>query len=563
MALPVGKRVLLTSALTKKTLRMLDTDVIEANGGKGRFAQWDVLEGEGGTIRLRNVANPLGFLTVFHDGRLHRGKGGHLSCFEVVEHERGVSLRAVHNKCKKAHVGVLRNGKAKNAKKTRTGRGGSFTPEVVSDTPKDEVAERAGAFARGRAGDDDEFEAHIDPGKKKAVLIGCNYPGTNAALRGCVNDVFSMKELLIDVKGFQAANIKVLIDTDKSYEQPTGWNIKRALKQLVGGASKGDVIFVHFSGHGTQVPAEGPDHEKDRKDEAIVPTDMNLIIDDDLRRIFEDLAHGVHATVVTDCCHSGGMLDHKEVQIGQSSREVQGAAELWGTRDFEQTPREVSIDTITAELASRSGHTIETTNVRRSLFGLFGQEVGALCTEFVSVFADMTGFLHFDEPAESEDQEEDFGPEGTMFSSFFGAPVAQQHYTPSHPPPPSTNLLQLFGASDPEALFSGPLPATPAPIPAGVKPDIDEQLSDEKGVLICGCQSHQTSADCMPGGDPTKAYGALTNTLTTLVKRDPSISAEELVATTRKSLARSGFSQQPGLECTDFHAQQPFICPSV
>lgn len=226
----------------------------------------------------------------------------------------------------------------------------------------------------------------VDPSQKKAVLFGCNYPGTNAALRGCVNDVFMMRDVLVKVKGFQEENIKIYIDTDSKYPRPTGYNMKRALQQLIGGSKKGtetlwqlcdycvgDVLFIHFSGHGTQVPAEGPDHEADRKDEALVPCDMNLIVDDDLRKIMEKLPHGVHCTAVTDCCHSGGMLDHKEVQIGQhASREVPAAADLWGTREYEQTARDLPVSVIAEELTKQSGHNVKPENMRRSLFGLFG-----------------------------------------------------------------------------------------------------------------------------------------------------------------------------------------------
>lgn len=55
--------------------------------------------------------------------------------------------------------------------------------------------------------------------------------------------------------------------------------------------------------------------EADKKDEAIVPTDLNIITDDDLRAIFEKIPEGVKFTMVTDCCHSGSMLDHPEQQI--------------------------------------------------------------------------------------------------------------------------------------------------------------------------------------------------------------------------------------------------------
>lgn len=42
---------------------------------------------------------------------------------------------------------------------------------------------------------------------------------------------------------------------------------------------------------------------------------MNLITDDDLRALLEPLKKGVKFTMVSDCCHSGSMLDHPEQQI--------------------------------------------------------------------------------------------------------------------------------------------------------------------------------------------------------------------------------------------------------
>ena len=109
--------------------------------------------------------------------------------------------------------------------------------------------------------------------------MGCNYPGSDAELRGCVNDVFNMQKLLTESKGFDESNITVMVDTDKKYEQPTGRNMKKALQKIIDEAESGDVIYIHYSGHGTQIPAEGGDAEADGKDEAMVPTDMNLIVD--------------------------------------------------------------------------------------------------------------------------------------------------------------------------------------------------------------------------------------------------------------------------------------------
>lgn len=80
--------------------------------------------------------------------------------------------------------------------------------------------------------------------------------GTNAALRGCVNDVRSMFAMLRDCYGFEPGSMICLIDEDPNApaaKLPTGANIKNNLKQLVAASQPGDVLFFHFSGHGTQV----------------------------------------------------------------------------------------------------------------------------------------------------------------------------------------------------------------------------------------------------------------------------------------------------------------------
>ena len=112
---------------------------------------------------------------------------------------------------------------------------------------------------------------------KKAVLIGINYPGTEGELRGCVNDVKRMHRCLVDRFGFSEENITELIDTDKSKIQPTGKNIRQALSELVGSANPGDVLFVHYSGHGVRLPPETGEDDDTGFDECIVPCDMNNI----------------------------------------------------------------------------------------------------------------------------------------------------------------------------------------------------------------------------------------------------------------------------------------------
>jgi hypothetical protein len=67
---------------------------------------------------------------------------------------------------------------------------------------------------------------------KRALLCGCNYPGSSHALNGCVNDVHAMHTMLTTHFGFSPENITKLIDTDPSSEQPTGANIKVTYRSI-------------------------------------------------------------------------------------------------------------------------------------------------------------------------------------------------------------------------------------------------------------------------------------------------------------------------------------------
>jgi hypothetical protein len=114
-------------------------------------------------------------------------------------------------------------------------------------------------------------------GRKRAVLVGINYTGTKAELKGCHNDVARMRRCLVDRFGFDDAGIRVLDDADPAAPQPTGANIRRELARLVADARPGDSLFFHYSGHGTRLPAETGQDDDTGYDECIVPSDMNLI----------------------------------------------------------------------------------------------------------------------------------------------------------------------------------------------------------------------------------------------------------------------------------------------
>src|SRR5712692_4457306 len=103
----------------------------------------------------------------------------------------------------------------------------------------------------------------------KALLVGINaYPGNE--LKGCINDVTDMRDLLQAKSGFGAADIRLLTDA-----QATTAEIGKGLDWLVAGVQPGDRILFHYSGHGAQMPTRNPSGEVDGLDEVICPVDFD------------------------------------------------------------------------------------------------------------------------------------------------------------------------------------------------------------------------------------------------------------------------------------------------
>ncbi|VVA95847.1 unnamed protein product [Arabis nemorensis] len=372
---------------------------------------------------------------------------------------------------------------------------------------------------------------------KRAVLIGINYVGTKAELRGCVNDVRRMHVSLVEQYGFSNKNIKLLIDTDSSTIKPTGKNIRQALLDLVKPAQPGDILFVHYSGHGTRLPAETGEDDDTGYDECIVPSDMNLITDDDIRDLVDMAPKDCPITIVSDSCHSGGLIDEAKEQIGESTKkrkpkqesgessksiveEIQETVET-NTKDIHELgSRSLPLETLIDMLKQETGNDdIEIGKIRTTLFDMFGEDSSPKVKKFMDVIQSKL--------------QESGGQLGTM-----------------------ENLAQEF------------LEQTLNDVQEAVKPLIQEVYAGaingalpDNGILISGCQTDQTSADASPPGHPELAYGALTNAIQIIIKETKGkISNKDLVLKVRKLLKKQGFDQRPGLYCNDGYVDDQFIC---
>jgi len=156
----------------------------------------------------------------------------------------------------------------------------------------------------------------MDTHTKRALLIGINYFGQDAELRGCHSDINDVATYLRGL-GFADDNIAILLDdtTDPAHALPTSptrKNILAEMRHLVKSAVRGDILVVHYSGHGSNVKDTSGD-EKDGRDEAICPVDYassGFIIDDEINKILvHGLPAGVRLRMVFDSCHSGSCAD--------------------------------------------------------------------------------------------------------------------------------------------------------------------------------------------------------------------------------------------------------------
>lgn len=145
---------------------------------------------------------------------------------------------------------------------------------------------------------------------KKALLVGINrYPDPRNELKGCVNDVRQMEGTLKTRYGFPGdGNMRILTDARATTEA-----ILDSLAWLTAGASPGDSLVFHYSGHGSQVPDKNGDETTDRLDEILCPYDLDWkhpLTDDDLAAACAGVPRGALLTVILDCCHSGtGLRD--------------------------------------------------------------------------------------------------------------------------------------------------------------------------------------------------------------------------------------------------------------
>ena len=145
---------------------------------------------------------------------------------------------------------------------------------------------------------------------KKALLIGIDYfSDASSQLHGCINDIINMRGMLIDAYNYLPSNIVMLRD-DSNYStmQPTRINILNNLKLLANQSSGLSEIWIHYSGHGSQIKDNIPNINTIRPvlDDVLIPVDYKtsgLIKDLEIFEIVKTIK--CRCVILFDSCNSG------------------------------------------------------------------------------------------------------------------------------------------------------------------------------------------------------------------------------------------------------------------
>lgn len=160
---------------------------------------------------------------------------------------------------------------------------------------------------------------NADAVEKRALLIGISdYPTVKGhpELEWC--DIHGANDIVTLTPTLKKQGFKITSLTDS---KATAVNIRKAFHQLEASATTGDLIYIHFSGHGQAVEDKNGD-EIDGWDEAIIPYDArikytkgtyegeNHILDDELESYFtairNKIGRGGYLYIILDACHMGG-----------------------------------------------------------------------------------------------------------------------------------------------------------------------------------------------------------------------------------------------------------------
>ena len=165
---------------------------------------------------------------------------------------------------------------------------------------------------------------NLEAQTKRALLVGISNYSSNSATQW--TDIHGANDVELIAATLKSQRFSIAKVTNK---QATAKRIRKELTSLVRSCRAGDVVYIHFSGHGQPFEDKSGD-ENDGWDESIIPYDAhkayskgryegsNHILDDELYGFFDQIRKKVGAKgflcVVIDACHAGGSSRGDELE---------------------------------------------------------------------------------------------------------------------------------------------------------------------------------------------------------------------------------------------------------
>lgn len=224
---------------------------------------------------------------------------------------------------------------------------------------------------------------HLSAITKRALLIGIDkyqaVASTPAAyaqrgkinersgwqnLDGCVNDAKSMQSIIVSRYGFSEKNIDTLFN-----QQASRQGILDAITKLINTSQSGDVVFIYYAGHGSQVK-NSKSYDGTGWDQSIVPSDQFDIRNKELSKLFNQLIDkGVILTLIFDSCHSGAIARGNSLPVTYKERMAPSVDE--DVRDSAEYPKVEQRGALLFSAAQRSQTAKEASDLDGTPHGAF------------------------------------------------------------------------------------------------------------------------------------------------------------------------------------------------
>ena len=196
------------------------------------------------------------------------------------------------------------------------------------------------------------------------LLIGINfYPDDEETepLEGCVGDVEGIEHHLKDDPSINMIVLKASTGNNRDARRPPEpedqWptldNVRSHISKIINKATPGDLVHIHFSGHGVRRKTQSKDFgDHENGDLALVfydpISDVSYLQGLELAKRLKDMVdRALQPVVVLDCCHSGSVLreSHGQGKVREAvynaeiDRRSTGAGHLIDKPERSEEPR--------------------------------------------------------------------------------------------------------------------------------------------------------------------------------------------------------------------------------